>query len=435
MVLPFGCPMAEAGLPASTNTSTSQPKVYLLVVKWCRRLTAVGAWFLVVQWMRGSPPPLVQIEQYAEPVLRILAPMPVHRTAMAAVIFWYAFLSQLKIRWAFWLPVYVLVSPPWWVLYRVTAVVFWLLGKTFASLVAPLFQSAQTAVENPAGQKSATTQPAKQWPKKKLWVLLFFVWLVAFRGLDIWWAAWLAPALAVPVWLFFVRTAYRCAVTPKTAVTAIARWCGAYLDTQIKSLNEAREKNAKIQSAAIVYNFIAGVLHRYGEDGIQSVVQREAMTIFSVALSVALLASSAFWGLVGVAIAQTQHEALDAYGFFSTGSFLESVLWAWGCMTTAIAFPGHLAPTWLKFVHGCVLATGVFQLTFLLVCFSIMINAETTRAVAEATAMIRTAREKLTYTRALEGGMSSGKPNETLTTIDAQVVQADESKRDNGAPV
>jgi hypothetical protein len=133
-----------------------------------------------------------------------------------------------------------------------------------------------------------------------------------------------------------------------------------------------------------------------------------------------------------VAIIRTNPHVLDTYDFFNSGSLTEAIVWAWGCMTTAISFPGHIAPTWLKLIHASILATGVFQLTFLLVCFSIMINAETTRTVTQATTMIRGAREKLEHTRALETSIIEGQATVVVdgntNIVEAQVVTAEETR-------
>ncbi len=309
---------------------------------------------------------------------------------------WYAFLTQLKIRWALWLPFYFVIYPVWWMSkigLKLFGFALKIVGRTAAFAATPLIKQLETIGQTPISSDdaalSAPSRKAKSLPKKRVWLLLFFLWLVAFRGLDIWWAAWIAPALALPVWFFFLRTAYQFAITPKTFVTYIATTCGKVLDNQIKMFTDAQTKKSKVAPATLVYNIINGALRRYSEDRMHTVVQREAMALFSIALALALIASSWFWGLIGVAIIHTNRQSLDAYAFFNSGSLTEAVMWAWGCMTTAISFPGRLAPTWLKLVHGCILATGVFQLTFLLVCFSIMINAETTRTVAEATKLLK----------------------------------------------
>src|SRR5262245_55156381 len=96
-----------------------------------------------------------------------------------------------------------------------------------------------------------------------------------------------------------------------------------------------------------------------------TIVERESILMFCSALDVALVASAWFWGLIGLALLRTDPRALDSYAFFSGAGLTETFLWAWGCMTTSIGFAAASAPTWLKAIHGAIVATGVFQLTFL----------------------------------------------------------------------
>jgi hypothetical protein len=133
-----------------------------------------------------------------------------------------------------------------------------------------------------------------------------------------------------------------------------------------------------------------------------SVVQKESLALFAASLLIALVASSWFWGLVGLGLMHSGDDLLSSYNFFNSGSMFEAILWAWGCMTTTIDFPGSTAPTWLKAIHASILATGLFQLTFLLACFSIMMNTEGTRAATDARNILQQARDKLEQTRALE---------------------------------
>ena len=170
----------------------------------------------------------------------------------------------------------------------------------------------------------------------------------------------------------------------------------------MKTLNEAKEKKTKpTVSTAFAYNVVNAIMRRYSDERVVTVVQKESLALFSASLLLALAASSGFWALVGTGIRHSSH-ALDSYAFFSSGSLLETLIWAWGCMTTAIGFPGAEAPTWLKAVHASILATGLFQLTFLLACFSIMTSSEGSRAAAEARRALQVAQEKLDQTKALE---------------------------------
>jgi hypothetical protein len=353
---------------------------YGLVIKWCRRLSAAAVWILLIRWFRGAPAPASQVERLLYPVLDRLAPFPSDRAAVAIMTLWYAFLTQLKIRWALWLPFYFVLYPIWWGLWT-GATIFW---KTIALAAGPVVKQLESL--NEIGIEGKKTQPAKArgaFPRKRVWLIALFVWLLVFRGLNTPWAAWLAPALAIPVCIFFLRMAYRFAIAPKSFATYIASTCTSLLENQSKTLRNAQEKKTKVQQATYVYGIVNAILSRYSETQLHTVVQREAMSIFALSLGAALLSSGWLWGLVAVALLRTDSHVLDAYAFFSNGNLTEGISWAWGCMTTAISFPGSQAAPWLKVLHGVILATGIFQLTFLLLCFSIMTNAETARVVRE----------------------------------------------------
>jgi len=207
----------------------------------------------------------------------------------------------------------------------------------------------------------------------------------------------------LPIWFFFLRFAYQSSITPRTFANVLVAASSGLLDTQIKTFNEAREKKTKpTVPATFAYNVANAVLTRYSDERVVSVIQRESLALFAASLLVALIAASWFWGLVGLALMHSKDGLLASYGFFSSGSMFEAILWAWGCMTTTIDFPGSAAPTWLKAIHALILATGLFQLTFLLACFSIMTSAEGSRAAADARRILPAAREKLEQTKALE---------------------------------
>src|SRR5262249_20669785 len=163
--------------------------------------------------------------------------------------------TQLTIRWALWLPGYFAVYAPWLItkcVVKLLVLLFKIVGKTVAFAAAPLFKQLESIGETPVNAASEVSSPAKTLmplPMRRIWLLLFFLWLVVFRGLDLWWAAWIAPALAVPVWMFFLKTAYQFAVTPKTFVTFVASTCSKALDGQLKMFKDAQEKRAKVTRA------------------------------------------------------------------------------------------------------------------------------------------------------------------------------------------
>ena len=415
------------------DQTSAARKWYERFVKWSRRIIAVLVVFLVARWLRGGSNPATEVERWFTPISGYLAPISPARMAVASVTIWYAFLTQLQLRWAMWLPIYFFVYPLLFsakVIAKVLGILLKFLGKTAVFAAGPFIRQIESLG---AGEATSTvpksSRSIRSFPTKRVWLLLFFLWFVAFRGLGIWWAAWIAPALAVPVWIFCLRTAYRLAVAPKSLVTFVAAACSRFLDNQLKTVSEAKDKNTKVQPSTILYDLINKILQRYSADRMHSVVQRESTLMFSIALALALVASSWFWALIGLAALEVNPQALDGYNFFATGSFTEALVWAWGCMTTAISFPARVSPTWLKVAHALMVATGLFQLTFLLACFSIMTNSETSRAVTEAAKMLTETREKLEKTRALETTVI-----EAQAVVEGEVLMGAGSKSTSDAP-
>jgi hypothetical protein len=162
--------------------------------------------------------------------------------------------------------------------------------------------------------------------------------------------------------VFLLKAAYGTAIIPRTLVNIAAKFCTVSLDHQIQTFKEAKEENRPTPSPTITYCLVHYVLQRYSEKDIASVVQRESLAVFFGSLLIALAVSCCFWGLVGLGVMQTDKHSLDAYEFFNSNTFGEAVLWAWGCMTTTIDFPGRIAPIWLKCLHAGILVTGLSQL-------------------------------------------------------------------------
>ena len=359
--------------------------------------------FLLVRWARGGASPFATTEWILEPWFAS-SPIPIDRAAVALLAIWYAFLAQLTFRWAAWLPFYCVLGPVWWsckIAWRLLVLFLTVLGNSAAIAARPLLRRLEWITE----EEPKTVLPVpkqRSWPVKRLWFLIAVIWFIAFRTVDIWWAAWLGPLLAIPIWLFFLRKAYALAVEPKTFVMWIASSCARVLDRRLKAVTDARDKKGKVESAGPVYRIIDRLLMRYPKGTLESAVLRETLAMFSAALALALIASAGFWALVGIAIQRTDPTALSAYSFFRTGGFVEFMIWAWGCMTTALAIPGHSAPVWLKGIHVLIMASGLFQITFLLACFSIMTSAESEQTAARAQRLLDEAVEKLAQTRALE---------------------------------
>jgi hypothetical protein len=378
-------------MPAEPVTTTF--KAYAFFVKWLRRTSSFAFTFLILRWVLSGTSPVLEMRVWIAGPISEWALLPVDRALIVVVAVWYAFLSQLKVRWALWLPIYLLLFPVSWVAWTLLRIV----GT-------PVFGYLKSLGENATGSVPQTTPVnRKSFPTKRTWLALLFLWLIVFRGLDLWWAAWIPPILALPIWFFFLRFAYRSSITPRTFARVLVAACSSLLDAQIKTFTEAQEKKTKpTVPATVAYNVANAVLRRYSDDRVVSVVQKESLALFAASLLIALVASSWFWGLVGLGLMHSGDDLLSSYNFFNSGSMFEAILWAWGCMTTTIDFPGSTAPTWLKAIHASILATGLFQLTFLLACFSIMMNTEGTRAATDARNILQQARDKLEQTRALE---------------------------------
>jgi hypothetical protein len=283
---------------------------------------------------------------------------------------WYAYLCQLKVWWTLFLPVYLVTYP------------VWVLFLTIAKLIAkPLAATAETlAAVSDGATKSPQKKKPRRFPKKKVWLLVFFLWIIAFRSLHAIWAVWLLPILLVPIWLWFLKLAYKSATSPGAFAEVVLLGCQSALETVQKQLKNAREQIGKSKTAMpsgtrYAYGLARFALRRYSKERIVAAVHREALAIFSVALVLALVSSAVFWAFVAVAVATTWPGSLNAYSFFADESFLEYIMWALGCMTTSVGFPGSEASVALKSLHSLVLLTGVFEITYLLASFSLMAAA------------------------------------------------------------
>ena len=129
---------------------TRAKAVYDGLVKWSRRGSAIYVSLLIVRWLTYDTPPTSDLQGWVAPV-SVWARIPVDRATMALIATWYAFLTQLKIRWALWLPVYLAMFPPLWVI--------WHLIRLVSS---PVFEYLKSF-----GESSAATDPAAT--KKGQW--------------------------------------------------------------------------------------------------------------------------------------------------------------------------------------------------------------------------------------------------------------------------
>ena len=108
-------------------------------------------------------------------------------------------------------------------------------------------------------------------------------------------------------------------------------------------------------------------------------IQRDAILVFSGVLLGSFGISCLWFGLLGQALLRSWPKALAGYNFFTSASLLETTLWALGCMTTSIGFPVIPTPAWVKLLHAFILLTGIFQVTYLLACFSIISATDASR--------------------------------------------------------
>jgi hypothetical protein len=298
----------------------------------------------------------------------------------------------MRVGWAIGLPFYLLLYPLFWVVYHVVRMAVGAGGGQFK------------AVADAKPTSHSKTKKKRRFVAflKCAWVLLFILWAAVLRDLNDVWVAWIPPVLVFPIWWSLLRLAYTCAVSPKVPANGLAAICVGMLDAQIQANRQDFEKGRKVQPANWLCSAVESVLRRYPDDSIVLNVHREALAAFSFSLVAALAASSWFWGLVGVASMKSSDELRQGYDFFQSGSLAEATLWAWGCMTTTIDFPGGKSPLWVKGMHALVLATGLFQITFLLACFSIMAGADGARSGKAVKEVLRTIREKLSTIKAME---------------------------------
>jgi hypothetical protein len=371
-------------------------------VKYSRRGSALLVNVFVVYRIAAGQGAAQVLTAKALTYLPYLGDLTPSRFAVLALLTWYAFLSQLKIRWAFfWLPIYLLLFPMSWLFGFVISSAWKRLGLP-VSTTEPTPQSAA-----PAGRNAPPRR--RHFPTRRVWALLFFVWLIPLQGLKVPWAVWIPPFLAFPIWLWLMWKAYKAAVAPKAFAQLSLTSSASLLEGTLKSFREARAKGTKPQDLTmhVARKVANSTLGRYSADKLISVIQQEAILIFSVALIITVLASAAFWGLVARALILTKPGVMNAYHFFSTRSFGEAVLWAIGCMTTSISFPGEGAAVGLKILHAVVLGTGIFEVTYLLACFSVMVNSEGQRVAKLAAALVPAATKKLDELSVLEGELTA----------------------------
>jgi hypothetical protein len=180
------------------NAEATPRKFSALLLKWGRRLTAMWLFGSICFWAAGGSSPGAQLERLLGQVPLDAAMLPIGRVLVISAVLWYAYLSQLKVRWALWLPFYFLLFP-FWLLLTLGLRLFAAPLGAFVNSLAGAEETLSVPVATPTSNTPATSQ-SQPFPVKRLWLLLFFIWFVALRGLGLSWANWIPPVLTAPVW-------------------------------------------------------------------------------------------------------------------------------------------------------------------------------------------------------------------------------------------
>jgi len=279
--------------------------------------------------------------------------------------------------WLLYLPFYFFLYPP----FRLTMPFF----KPIHQEIKRLGKIGDEALKEKATSASL--------PVKRLCAVLFIVWLFLFPYFpDNSLVVWIPALLAFPFWLSLLKAAYRCAAHPRTIALLLLKICSTVLKQFSKEKAQKKSQGSDSSDDSTFHKYIRGAIklaiRRYNPEALFGCIQRESMLIFTLMLSLALIFSAIFWGLVAYGILRTNPAALDAYSFFSDRSLLEATIWAFGCMTTAISFPGSAALLWVKVVHLLIVLTGFFQLTYLFACFSVVTETETKTATRKVESLL-----------------------------------------------
>jgi len=294
---------------------------------------------------------------------------------------WVLYLTQFKPRWAFLLPLYLVASPP-------ILILKWLGG----AVVGPLYRAVQKIFNpssvNPGEALERSRRRRIQWT---LWVVLWIIWFVALRDIRASWIFWVPVLLTLPLWCYGIKWSLSSAVAPPSLTLLAVNFCSRHLDEALRAWPGKPEKERKTAANVLAFWAMGGsaVSRRYTGRAKLITIQQEAIVVFSVVLLSAFGLSCVWFGLLAQAILHTWPTSLSGYSFFGSGSLIDTTLWALGCMTTAVSFPtGGSTPMAIKMLHGFMLITGIFQVTYLLACFSIVSATDSTRVSDSATVSV-----------------------------------------------
>jgi len=204
------------------------------------------------------------------------------------------------------------------------------------------------------------------------------VWLVALKNVDAAWVFWVPTVLTLPLWYYGMKWSLTSAMAPPSITLSAVSFCSRGLDDAMRAWPSKSEREQKSAMGSLgMWSILGGTLcRRYTGATKLLTIQREAVIVFSGVLLAAFGISCLWFGLLAQAILHTWRSSFAGYGFFTSASLVETTLWALGCMTTAIGFPTGATPIWIKLLHAAVLMTGVFQVTYLLACFSILSSTD-----------------------------------------------------------
>jgi len=365
---------------------------YVGFVKLCRGVTASAVNLLIV-FLFAKGYASIKDLRTAE-FLGSFGNFPLSILVKSILLLWYIFLSQFSLWWFVWLPFYFLLFP-----------VCWIIAKLVKLAGEPLYNRLkQLQSLGEAGTTSTPPRPKRKLGVRKIWIALFLLWLLVLRGLKFPWVPWLPSVLLLPIWVKALILASRIATNPSTFSGRLISLADRFINNTVSTLVDPK-KEKKVE-AKTVNNVIFGLIHlvieRYSGEKLLSRLHREAILTFSFTLLLSVSISAVFWAMVGSAISVTSPDYLNAYDFFYSRTPAEMILWAFGCMFTAIGFPGAHAPVAIKALHAAILATGIFQFTFLLACFSIMASADLARIVESTKSSVETVSSKLDATKDLQ---------------------------------
>lgn len=387
-ITPEVLPSTSGANRSNATTAATKPKKAALL-KWFRRITAYAVNFVLVSFLFGWVD-WYSVCRNAASRLQGIVGVPGGTVLFLLATVGFLLLTQIRLRWILFLPVYLIFTPS-------VFITLYFLGWVAEPLLRTIFQKL-----NPEEYARIVAKERRiKSLLARIWVGLWILWIVLSTGYDAPWMSWGPAVLSLPIWFSCLRWAYRQAVAPKSVTARAIDYCLEKIDKHRVSLNDPTYQRERTTLYLRWWSFVAkAVVKRYRGKSPLVTIHREAIVVFSVSLIATVVTSCVAFGLISQALWRTDPSILSAYAFFTTGSFLEGLIWALGCMTTTINFPGMSASLALKGLHAVILLIGLFQFTYLIACFSIMTStgahwanehmAETVDRLEESTKFIET---------------------------------------------